>query len=147
VKPRKNRAFDLASLYIRARFERLKKTDESYLPPPSATIGKAAVMIAKALADGKEARLLTSLPALVEEGMVDRMLANPYTLLEDGTSPRQSEKGHTLAATDHAAVIGAKLQGLVISQRQATILRLIETFEWAQSCGVRVKGTYKREGA
>jgi hypothetical protein len=145
VKPRRNTAFDLALLYFRARFERLKKTDEPYIQPPDATIGKAAVMIQRALDQGKEPMLLTSLPALIEKD--EYVGSNPYSLLEDGESRRTAKEGHTLAATDHAAVIGAKLQGLVITQRQASILDLIGTLEWAKSRGVKLKATYKREGA
>ena len=137
--PRINRGFDLARLYLRARFERLRKDESAYIEPPKGTVGKVGQMIERALADGKDGALLVSLPALIESSMIDAMLSNPFTLLEDGTRSRVSKGGHTVAATDHAAVIGAKLQGLVIGQRQADILRIVGTLEWASAQGVRFK--------
>ncbi len=148
VRPRRNVAFELAELYLRALFERRRAVGDRspYIPPPKATIGKAAVMISKALEAGKDPKLLASLPALVDEKVMQET-HNPYAFLEDGSAPRTAREGYTLAATDHAANLGAKLQGLVVSARQGEILRLIETLEWAQSRGVRIKGTYQREGA
>lgn len=137
--PRVNKGFDLARLYLRARFERLRRDDSPYIEPPKGTIGKVGSMIDRALKADKDAQLLVSLPALVESDKIDAMLANPFTLLEDGSKPRIAQGGHTVAATDHAAVIGAKLQGLVIGQRQADILRLVGALEWASAQGVRFK--------
>ena len=138
--PRVNQGFDLARMYLRARFERLRKNDDPYIEPPKATIGKAGAMIDAALKADKDPALLVSLPALIESDMIDALLSNPYTLLEDGSKARVARGGHTVAATDHAAVIGGKLQGLVIGSRQAAILKIVNTLEWAGVRGVKVRG-------
>lgn len=141
VKPRRAQrvGWDLALLFLRASYERTKRTAEPFPEPSKGTVAKAEKMIDALLAQGKERELLVSLPALIENDMVPALLErNPFALLSDGSDPRTNAAGQTIGATDHAASMGAKLHRIVIGERQESILKAIGTHEWALAHGVAV---------
>ena len=89
--------------------------------------------------------LLVSLPVFVEDGTfadgtdrVTAMLKDPEILLREDNA-----QGGKL----HARRIESTLDGRFVNVTRVQILEALCTWEWAQSQGVKAKGTYKREGA